>query len=184
MFPAGFPHCTGFLWRKSLPPGGRCPRRGRMRGRAPVCSEPAGERPPAAYFPARESRQSSPWGNRRGKALLGPNAPVSPWYPLSRTRAAAAKFNYLPSLKLVACRFGALRAVPLLPEQRYPPRLVSPCNSITFLNAARSFCAVSQSAPERVRRPAPKRQRPALLTVRACHYIMAVFSSPGPPGGP
>ena len=127
-------------------------------GVSEACRLRGNTRPPAAYFPARESRQSSPWGNRRGKALLGPNAPVSPWYPLSRTRAAAAKFNYLPSLKLVACRFGALCAVPLLPEQRYPPRLVSPCNSITFLNAARSFCAVSQSAPERVRRPAPKRQ--------------------------
>ena len=53
-----------------------------------------------------------------------------------------------PNLKVVACRFGALRAVPLLPEQRYLPKLERLCNSITFLNAARSPSAVFQSLPE------------------------------------
>ena len=57
--------------------------------------------PPAAYFPARESRQSSPWGNRRGRALSGPNAPVSPWYPPFGVRPAAAKFNDPPNLRAV-----------------------------------------------------------------------------------
>ena len=37
-----------------------------------------------------------------------------------------------------------------LPEQRYPPRLVSSFNSITFLNAAQSLCAVFQSLPEQL----------------------------------
>ena len=55
-----------------------------------------------------------------------------------------------PYLIVVACRFGALRSVPLLPEQRYPPRLVSSFNSITFLNAAQSLCAVFQSLPEQL----------------------------------
>ena len=40
--------------------------------------------------------------------------------------------------------------VPASPEQRYPPRLESRCNSMTFLNAARGLCAVFQSLPERV----------------------------------
>ena len=79
-----------------------------------------------------------------------PYAPVSPWYPLSEMRLAAVQFKQPPYLKAVACRFGTLRAVPLLPVQSYPPKLVSSFNSITFLNAARSLCAVFQSAPERV----------------------------------
>ena len=45
---------------------------------------------------------------------------------------AAVGFNYPPNLKAVACRFGPLHAVPLLPEQRYPPRLVSFCNSLAI----------------------------------------------------
>ena len=61
-----------------------------------------------------------------------PYAPVSPWYPLSEMRLAAVGFNYPPDLKVVACRFGALRTVPLLPEQRYPPRLESFCNSLAI----------------------------------------------------
>ena len=38
--------------------------------------------------------------------------------------------------------------VPASPEQRYPPRLVSCCNSITLLNAASSLCLVLCSLPE------------------------------------
>ena len=62
--------------------------------------------------------------------------------PLSEMRLAAVGFKQPPYLKAVACRFGALRTVTASPEQRYPPRFDSSCNSMTFLNAAPSLCAV------------------------------------------
>ena len=65
--------------------------------------------------------------------------------PLSETRPAAVVSKQPPYLIVVACRFGALRAVPPLPEQRYPPRPASSFNSITFLNAAPSLCVLFQS---------------------------------------
>ena len=40
------------------------------------------------------------------------------------------------------------RVVTPLPEQRYPPRLVSGCNSMTLLNAAQGLCAVFQPVVE------------------------------------
>ena len=90
-------------------------------------------------------------GQQARRALLGPNAPVSPWYPLSGIHPAAV-FKKSPNLKVVACRFGSPRTVSLLPEQRYPPKLDSLCNSTTFLNAAPGLCAVLPSLPGRIRR--------------------------------
>ena len=65
-----------------------------------------------------------------------------PLVPPSEIRLAAVQFKQPPYLRVVARRFGALRAVPLLPVQSYPPKLVSSFNSITFLNAARGLCVV------------------------------------------
>ena len=122
---------------------------GRMRGRAPVRSEPAGKRPPAAYFPARESRQSSPWGNRRGRALSGPNAPVSPWYPLSEyVRRRCNSSATVPESSCLPVRL--FRIVTPLPVQRYPPRLETSCGSRTFLNAAQSLCVLFQPVVEQL----------------------------------
>ena len=121
-------------------------------------------RPSGRYFSPAKSTQKPP-GTQGRRALLGPNAPVSPdpfrrhyGTPAGAQRSgscgermssgvneacrkrqaeryaaceddAAVQFNDPPNLKAVACRFGALRAVPASPEQRYPPRLVSRCNS-------------------------------------------------------
>ena len=65
-----------------------------------------------------------------------------PLVPPFGVRPAAVGFKKPPYLKAVACRFGALRTVTASPEQRYPPRFDSSCNSMTFLNAAPSLCAV------------------------------------------
>ena len=46
--------------------------------------ELAATTPPAAYFPARESRQSSPWGNRRRSALTSLMRPFPPGTPFRR----------------------------------------------------------------------------------------------------
>ena len=95
--------------------------------------------------------------------LYKPYAPVSPWYPLSGMRPAAVGFNYPPSLKAVACRFGALCAVPVSPEQCYPPRLVSSCNSsvISMPHQVSAFyfspCPTG-SRPWSAHRPPPERR--------------------------
>ena len=69
----------------------------------------------------------------RGKqAQIGfykPYAPVSPWYPLSGTRLAAVVSNYPPNLIVVTMPVRLVRAVTAAPEQRYPPRLATLCNS-------------------------------------------------------
>ena len=63
-------------------------------------------------------------GDDARRALLGPTAPVSPWYPLSRTRLAAVQFKKPPNLKAVtvpvrcpACRYCIARAA--LPPQTW-----------------------------------------------------------------
>ena len=67
--------------------------------------------------------------------------------PFPRTpfgvRPAAVVFNDPPNLKAAACRFGALRAVPASHEQRYPPRLVSSCNSSAFSMPHKVFAPCS-----------------------------------------
>ena len=68
-------------------------------------------------------------GQQARRALLGPNAPVSPWYPLSGTRLAAVVSNYPPNLIVVTMPVRLVRAVTAAPEQRYPPRLATLCNS-------------------------------------------------------
>ena len=65
-------------------------------------------------------------GQQARRALLGPNAPVSPWYPLSGTRPAAEKFNEPPYLKAFACRFGCLVSQLLSPSSVTHPDLPVP----------------------------------------------------------
>ena len=106
------------------------------------------DEPPAGYFSPAKSTQKPPWGNRRGRALSAPNAPVSPWYPLSEMRIAAAVSKKPPYLRAVTMPVRLVRIVTASPEQSYPPRLVSCCNSRGVLNAARSLCAVFQPPVE------------------------------------
>ena len=82
----------------------------------------------------------------------GPFQGQTPPFPRTPFRdASGGGAIQLPSELESSCLpVRLVRAVPLLPVQRSPPKLVSSFNSMTFLNAARSLCAVFQSAPERV----------------------------------
>ena len=71
-----------------------------------------------------------------------------PLVPPFGVRPAAAKFNDPPNLRAVTMPVRLVRIVTAWPEQSYPPRLVSCCNSRGVLNAARGLCAVFQSPVE------------------------------------
>ena len=87
--------------------------------------------PPAAYFPARESRQSSPWGNRRRSAFTSLMRPFPPGTPFGD--AACGGAIQLPAKPESSCLpvrlFGVVTAQPV---QCYPPRLESRCNSLAI----------------------------------------------------
>ena len=86
----------------------------------------------------------------RGRRLLQALCPRFPG-PLSEyvRRRCYSSATELESSCLPVRLFSVVTP---LPEQRYPPRLVSSFNSITFLNAAPGLCAVLPSLPGRIRR--------------------------------
>ena len=91
-------------------------------------------------------------GQQARRALLGPNAPVSP-DPFRSTsgggsvqEAAVFESSYYAG-SAGQCRDCIARA-------GSTPRLVNRCNSITVLNAARSLCAVLQP-PVEATKPSP-----------------------------
>ena len=73
-------------------------------------------------------KHTKPPGTQGRKGPFQGQTPPFPRTPFG-VRPEAVVFNDPPNLKAVACRFGALRAVPASHEQRYPPRLVRSCNS-------------------------------------------------------
>ena len=99
---------------------------GRMRGKLSVHFKPARERPSGRYFSPAKSTQKPP--GTQGQAAFTSLMPPFPRTPFG-VRSAAAASNDPPNLKVVACRFGTLRTVTATPEQRYPPRLATLCNS-------------------------------------------------------
>ena len=124
--PKGVPGGNGRVWAWKGPP--------RLLAHGGVLVILAGEKYPKAAMG--QQARKGPFRAKRARF---------PLVPPSEMRLAAVGFKQPPYLKVVACRFSALRAVSLLPGQRYLPRLVSSFNSMTFLNAAQSLCAVFQA---------------------------------------
>ena len=88
-----------------------------------------------------------------------------PLVPPFRVRPAAVVSNYPPNLIVFTCRFGALHAVPLQPVQRYPPRLVSFCNSLAI--------SMPHGAPARAQRRGSCGERTSSGVNEACRLRRA-----------